>query len=709
MIDPPRHGTVTLDKNGCFTYTPNKGYQGEDSFSYKAKDAISACATKVVTIMIEDRSIQLPKPITSLNAKELTTSQVTLYWKDKTNNKTAYLLYKDGKLHCELNKNKKHITLTNLKPNTNYTFTLKTKNQAGESKGKDITITTKDVTSKPTAPTNLKVLAQDENSIRLGWSDNANNESAYEIYQNGKLLKTISTSCSCTVIKNITKDETVKFEVRAKNRLGSSSGAILTINPKEEPTTPIENNTTKPVENNTSTETNTTTPPENNTTKPTPPENNTTVPPQVINTAPQAQKQTIMIDEDTNKDIILTATDKENDTLSFQIITQPSYGKLTGTAPNLTYTPNENYNGTDSFTFKANDSKLDSTTQTVTIMITSINDKPTVSAGEDIQSTEQLPVTLNATASDIDGEIQSYRWSEANNTLATTASFSKDDFTVGEHILTLTVTDNEEATASDTVTIMITQDPNTAPTLKAQTLTIEESKPLNITLEASDKENDTLSYIITKQPKKGTLTGTAPNLIYTANANYKGSDSFSIKVNDGKLDSEVVTIMIEVTGKPVEVIHGHTLPPEPDEKINNSTLLGIDSNNNGVRDDVERWIYYKYKDKHPIYIDIAMQAARGYKKVLETPAKAKEIHNEVNAVIDCSWYYRDEAQYYNDPILIFERVDDKVFYQYFNTDARKSVYQEYDKLLSGDTYHTLDGIDMKNQCSFDTSKYKGVE
>ena len=56
------------------------------------------------------------------------------------------------------------------------------------------------------------------------------------------------------------------------------------------------------------------------------------------------------------------------------------------------------------------------------------------------------------------------------------------------------------------------------------------------------------------------------------------------------------------------VINGHTLPPEPDKALNDSTLLGIDSNNNGVRDDVERWIYITYKDKHPIHIDIAMQA-----------------------------------------------------------------------------------------------------
>jgi hypothetical protein len=38
------------------------------------------------------------------------------------------------------------------------------------------------------------------------------------------------------------------------------------------------------------------------------------------------------------------------------------------------------------------------------------------------------------------------------------------------------------------------------------------------------------------------------------------------------------------TSKSVEVINGYTLPPEPDEKINNSTLLGINSNKNGIRD-----------------------------------------------------------------------------------------------------------------------------
>jgi len=79
----------------------------------------------------------------------------------------------------------------------------------------------------------------------------------------------------------------------------------------------------------------------------------------------------------------------------------------------------------------------------------------------------------------------------------------------------------------------------------------------------------------------------------------------------------------------------YELPPEPDPTQNNSTLLGIDSNNNGVRDDVERWIYKTYKDKHPIHIDIAMQAGRAYKLVLETPERAREIRLEVQGALFC--------------------------------------------------------------------------
>ena len=153
-------------------------------------------------------------------------------------------------------------------------------------------------------------------------------------------------------------------------------------------------------------------------------------------------------------------------------------------------------------------------------------------------------------------------------------------------------------------------------------------------------------------------------------------------------------------------IDGHTLPPEPNKAINNSTLLGIDVNHNGVRDDVERWIYQNYKDKHPIHIDIAMQAGRAYRLVLETPERAKEIRESVNAPQTCNWYYWKDAKFLNEKILVNERIDSPVFSRYFNSNERKKVYWQYDKLLSGGVYDMPRIRDEKSFCDFNTSKYE---
>jgi hypothetical protein len=154
------------------------------------------------------------------------------------------------------------------------------------------------------------------------------------------------------------------------------------------------------------------------------------------------------------------------------------------------------------------------------------------------------------------------------------------------------------------------------------------------------------------------------------------------------------------------VVNGHVLPPEPDPAVNDSTLLGVDVNDNGVRDDVERWIYEAYKDKHPIHIDIAMQAGRAYRQVLETPERAKAIRGSVNAPYFCGAYYQNDAKYVNGKILIHERIDVPVKSIYFNTKARSDAYWKYDKALSGDSYDIPWPDKQKEMCDFDTSKYE---
>ena len=74
------------------------------------------------------------------------------------------------------------------------------------------------------------------------------------------------------------------------------------------------------------------------------------------NTAPVADAQSVTTAEDTAKAITLTASDVDGDSLSYSIVDAPTHGSLsTITKDGVTYTPSADYNGADSFTFKAND------------------------------------------------------------------------------------------------------------------------------------------------------------------------------------------------------------------------------------------------------------------------------------------------------------------------------------------------------------------
>ena len=166
----------------------------------------------------------------------------------------------------------------------------------------------------------------------------------------------------------------------------------------------------------------------------------------------------------------------------------------------------------------------------------------------------------------------------------------------------------------------------------------------------------------------------------------------------------ILTLLMLTTIHAQEVINNHVLPPEPDPVKNNATLLGIDVNHNGVRDDVERWIYETYKDKHPIHIDIAMQAAKAKQIMLKDPTKAKKIHNIMVAPISCESYYKVCI---DTPIIKKgKRINSKSFRKIiFNTKERMDAYLQYDDLLSGDSYRVPWCSERKQLCDFNTSKY----
>src|SRR5207237_1438533 len=216
-----------------------------------------------------------------------------------------------------------------------------------------------------------------------------------------------------------------------------------------------------------------------------------------VNDPPVANAQSVTTAEDTAAPIVLTGSDVDGDALTFTIATQPAHGTLTGTAPNVTYTPVANYNGPDSFTYKANDGALNSNIATVAIAVAAVNDPPVANA-QSVTTNQDTAKAISLTATDVDGDPLTYAVVAAptHGTLSGTAPnltytpaagyFGPDSFTFKANDGTV---DSAAATVSLTVVHV-----NHAPVAAAQTVTTAEDTAKAVVLTATDADGDPLTY-----------------------------------------------------------------------------------------------------------------------------------------------------------------------------------------------------------------------
>ncbi len=88
-----------------------------------------------------------------------------------------------------------------------------------------------------------------------------------------------------------------------------------------------------------------------------------------VNDPPVANNQSVSTIQSTPVNITLTGSDPDGGAVTFAVLAGPSNGTLTGTAPNLTYTPALGYVGSDSFTFRTSDASTNSAPATVSISV----------------------------------------------------------------------------------------------------------------------------------------------------------------------------------------------------------------------------------------------------------------------------------------------------------------------------------------------------
>lgn len=192
--------------------------------------------------------------------------------------------------------------------------------------------------------------------------------------------------------------------------------------------------------------------------------NNSTAITSPTNTSPTVANISSTTVENTMQSISLLGQDKESNALTYLIVSKPSHGIVTLKDNKANYTPNNNYYGTDSFTYKANDGQADSNIATVSITITTSNKAPVANAGRTQIINKKKTVTLDGSAStDSDGSIISYQWKQTAGTNATLINansvkptFTAPDVTSDETLsFELMVTDNKNQKASSMVTVLV--------------------------------------------------------------------------------------------------------------------------------------------------------------------------------------------------------------------------------------------------------------
>lgn len=271
----------------------------------------------------------------------------------------------------------------------------------------------------------------------------------------------------------------------------------------------------------------------------------------VPNHPPVAASASLTTAEDTPAAVTLAATDLDGETLQYTVVTGPSHGTLTGTAPHLTYWPDADYHGPDSFTFTASDAISTSSVATVSISVAPVNDAPVITVPGPLSSTEGSLLAFTVSAADVDGDPVSLSaaglpegasFTPATGAFAWTPSFSQ----AGQYTLTFTASDGRGGQDSRSVVVNVAN-VNRPPAASADEVAVDEDTSVRITLGGSDPDGDALTYRVVSGPAHGTLAGTAPDLTYTPDPSFNGTDSFTYTVSDGHLSSAVTTVTLRVS------------------------------------------------------------------------------------------------------------------------------------------------------------------
>lgn len=539
----PSNGTATVDINGNWTYTPNAGFIGTDSFTVSVADEEGAVAISTITITVTaaNRPPSVPDYTVSTAADTPVSGQVIgtdpdgdllVYSKLTDPSNGTVVVLPDGSW-----------TYT---PNTGFSgtdsFTVLVSDGLG---GTDISIININVAAQivpPIVPSYNVVTPQgisaagtvtavDLNGLPLTYSQfSSPANGTASVDSNGNWIYT----------PNLNFTGTDEFFVLVTNSAGGSTLSKITIT--------------------------------------------------VVNQPPTAPSYNVTTFRDTPVTGAVVGIDPNGDALIYTEFSAPTNGTVTvNNDGTWTYTPNSGFVGTDNFIVLVSDGRGGTDLSAVNIVVLQPNTPPTV-------PDYNLSILRNAVASgavvgtDIDGNTLTYSLlAPPSNGSATVNSDGTWTYIpvlnfVGTDSFTVLVDDGEGGTAVSTITINV-QLPNQPPTAPDYYVTTPEATEINGQVIGTDPDGDILTYSALTGPANGSLTVNSDGTwSYTPRIRFVGPDSFTVLIEDGRGGAIISTVFVEVTST-------NTQPTVPNYDVSTSINTPVNGQIVGFDPDGDPLVY----------------------------------------------------------------------------------------------------------------------
>jgi len=538
----PSNGSLVFNTDGTFTYTPNPNYFGNDSFTFTAHDGQQLSAPATVTIGIESLN-DLPVAIDAqFTSSEDVLLQGSLSATDADGNALRYeVVDLPGSGFVDVNPSTGAFIYT---PFAEFAgtdrFTFRVHDDRGYSNVAEVLITVTATNDPPLAPG--AAFATDEESPLSGQlpaSDAEKSPLAYTVV-NGPTSGTLTVNPSTgnfvyTPKTNFVGSDVFTYKVNDGNSDSNIARVTITVNN--------------------------------------------------VNDAPVANDDSATTNEDSAAAIFVIAndTDIEKSSLTIVSFAQGANGRVERGvgAPFLWYTPDLNFNGTDTFTYTIRDSSGATATATVSVTVTAVNDRPY--AGSMLIATdEDQAVSGQAAGSDVESVVTFVlEAGPAHGDL----SFNTDGtftYTPGPNYVgtdRFTFRTNDGVLSSDLATVTISVGTvNDVPVAADAMLTGAEDASVQGSLEASDVDGDALTYALVDKPLSGTLaldTSTG-SFVYTPAENYTGDASFTYRVFDGTAYSSIATVSISIIPVNDRPLAQHVQLSTNEEQTVSSQAVGTD-------------------------------------------------------------------------------------------------------------------------------------